>query len=131
MSEGRPARPRRRGFIHLEGGHEPVASSERFRLRMAKSLAIMLVILALSLAMGVAGYHWIVGVPRWVDCVYSASMIMGGMGPVGPDPPTDAGKWFASFYALYSGVVLLASVGLMLTPVLHRLMHRFHAATDE
>lgn len=131
--EGRSARRRaeRRGWFEFEHRQEPVATVAEFRVRFFKSLALMFAVLSVSLAMGVAGYHYLVGIPRLVDCVYSASMIMGGMGPVGEDPATDAGKWFASFYALYSGVVLLASVGLLLTPVLHRVMHRFHVETDE
>jgi hypothetical protein len=52
-------------------------------------------------------------------------MILGGMGPV-DELQTDAGKVFASFYALYSGIVLIASVGVMLSPVMHRILHRFH-----
>lgn len=131
--EGRSARRRaeRRGWFEFEHRQEPVASVAEFRSRLFKSVVLMFAVLSVSLAMGVAGYHYIVGIPRLVDCVYSASMIMGGMGPVGTDPPSDAGKWFASFYALYSGVVLLASVGLLLSPVLHRVMHRFHVETDE
>jgi hypothetical protein len=58
-------------------------------------------------------------------------MIMGGMGPVDPQPTTVAGKLFASFYAIYSGVMLLASVGILLSPGLHRVLHRFHVPTDD
>jgi hypothetical protein len=65
-----------------------------------------------------------------VDCLYNASMILGGMGPV-TELGTDAGKVFASAYALYSGVVLLASVGVLLAPALHRVLHHFHIPTDE
>ena len=84
-----------------------------------------------SLALGIAGYHWIVGVRRWVDAIQCASMIMGGMGPVDPQPTTDAGKLFASFYAIYSGVMLLASTGVLLAPGLHRILHRLHLPTDD
>ena len=94
--------------------------------RIVRMVLANLVVLVGSLALGVAGYHWLVGIPRLVDCVYSATMIMGGMGPVGDPITSDTGKWFASFYALYSGVILLASVGLLLSPVLHRLLHRLH-----
>jgi hypothetical protein len=58
-------------------------------------------------------------------------MILGGMGPVDPLPSTDAGKLFASFYALYSGVMLLASVGVLLAPGLHHILHRFHLPTGD
>jgi hypothetical protein len=52
-------------------------------------------------------------------------MILGGMGPINA-LQTNAGKLFASFYALYSGIILLASVGILVTPIFHRFMHRFH-----
>jgi hypothetical protein len=57
-------------------------------------------------------------------------MILGGMGPV-DELRTDAGKVFASFYALFAGVALLTSVGVLLAPALHRLLHRFHVEPDE
>ncbi len=129
----KPHHQRKRRLFEFEGKHEPLASAAEFRARLIGSVSFTAAVLGFSLALGVAGYHWIVGVPKLVDCVYNASMIMGGMGPVLPDsfPLDDQGKWFASFYALYSGIVLLASVGLLLSPVLHRIMHRFHVETDE
>lgn len=122
---GRP-RNRRSGLFEFEHRSEPLAPGHVLRGRLARMIGLNVVVLTLSLAMGVAGYHWIVGVPRLVDCVYSAAMIMGGMGPVGAPVTNDAGKWFVSFYALYSGVGLLAGVGLLLAPLLHRIMHRLH-----
>ena len=74
--------------------------------------------------MGICGYHYIEGIP-WVDSLLNASMILGGMGPV-DSLHTTAGKLFASFYALYSGLLLISLAGLMLAPVVHRLLHKFH-----
>ncbi len=110
---------------------EPVASAPVFRRRLLASGGATGLLLLGSLLLGMAGYHWLVGIPAWIDCLYSASMIMGGMGPVGAAPNTDAGKLFASAYAIYSGVMLLASVGLLLSPGLHRLLHRLHVESDE
>lgn len=124
-------RPRRTGLFAYEHRSEPLAPAHVLRGRLARMIGINVVVLVCSLALGVAGYHWIVGVPRLVDCVYSAAMIMGGMGPVGDPVTNDAGKWFASFYALYSGVGLLAGVGLLLAPVLHRIMHRLHLESGD
>ena len=118
-----------RGFMDYERMGEPMATKKVFRRRLIDSGLVMVQLLAASLALGVAGYHWIVGVPDWVDCIQCASMIMGGMGPVEPQPHTPAGKLFASFYAIYSGVMLLASVGVLLAPGLHRILHRFHVET--
>ena len=122
---------RRRHPMRFEHMHEPLAPRGVVGRRLLASGSLTAGLLATSLALGMAGYHWLVGIPSWVDCLYSASMIMGGMGPVGKDPTTDAGKVFASAYAIYSGVMLLASVGLLLSPLLHRLLHRFHLPTDE
>ena len=125
----KPARDR--GFLDYERMGEPMAPPAVFRRRVMSSAVVTIQLLTFSLALGVAGYHWIVGVHDWVDCIQCASMIMGGMGPVDPQPTTAPGKLFASFYAIYSGVMLLASVGVLLAPGLHRILHRFHVPTDE
>ena len=121
----------KRGFMHYERMGDPIASDEVFRRRFLSSGRVAATLIALSLALGVAGYHWIAGIRSWVDCIQCASMILGGMGPVDPQPTTVAGKLFASFYALYSGVMLLASVGVLLAPALHRILHHFHVPTDD
>jgi len=85
--------------------------------------------LTISLAAGTVGYH-VTGRLPWVDSLENASMILGGMGPVDL-MTTTAGKLFASFYALYSGVVFLVVAGLLFVPVLHRLLHHFHLDRSE
>jgi hypothetical protein len=57
-------------------------------------------------------------------------MLLGGMGPV-ETPVTPGGKLFAGFYALYAGLILLVSVGIALTPIFHRLMHKFHLEEED
>jgi hypothetical protein len=114
----------------FERRHEPLAPAHVFRRRMIRSGGVAAGIILLSLAIGVIGYRVFGGLESWVDCLYNASMILGGMGPVDV-LRSDAGKVFASAYALYSGVVLLASVGVLLAPVLHRVLHHFHIETDE
>ena len=76
------------------------------------------------LGLGILGYHVIAGF-NWVDSLLNAAMILAGMGPVGV-LNSDAAKLFASAYALFSGIVFLATSGVLLAPFLHRLMHRFH-----
>jgi len=115
--------------VKFERRHQPVAPRKVFRSRLLRSLALGGSVLGISLAVGVAGYHWLVGL-GWLDALLNASMILGGMGPVDPVART-GGKWFASVYALYSGVALLTSVGVIFAPVLHRVLHVFHAETEE
>jgi hypothetical protein len=108
----------------FERRHEKLAPLSVFVRRLAGSLAISCVLLFFALSLGVVGYHWIAGF-NLVDSILEASMILGGMGPVNPLPNSEA-KIFASAYALFSGLVFIAIMGIVLTPVVHRIMHKFH-----
>ena len=101
----------------------------RFVRRMALSFLLMVAIIAAALMMGVLGYHYIARL-SWIDALLNASMILTGMGPVATLTDTPS-KLFASAYALFSGVVFLSSVGIVLSPVFHRILHRFHLDEDE
>ena len=103
---------------------EPVLSLSRFRMRLLRHGAVVLALIAGSLLIGMAGYA---GFERlsWLDAFLNSAMLLGGMGPVDA-PKSDAGKLFAGCYALYAGLVFLVSIGVAMTPVLHRLLHRFH-----
>ena len=81
-----------------------------------------------SLALGMAGYMYFEHLP-WRDAFLNAAMLLGGMGPVDP-PKSDGGKLFAGLYALYAGLLILVTAGVVLAPVLHRLLHRFHWAEE-
>jgi hypothetical protein len=113
----------------FERRHQPLVSGREFRRRMLRSGGFAFLVIVVSLAIGIAGYHFVCGLP-WLDALVNASMILGGMGPVDRVEGT-AGKWFASFYALYSGVALLTSVGVLFAPAIHRFLHRFHLEEDE
>ena len=107
--------------------HPPISRSRFIRrvlLHAAAALALMLV----SLMLGMAGYHYFEQLP-WRDAFLNAAMLMGGMGPVDA-PRTDGGKLFAGLYALYAGLILLVAAVLVVTPVVHRVMHRFHWEKD-
>ena len=114
----------------FERKHQPLAPRAVYHRRLAASLAAAAGVIATSLAAGTLGYRYVGGLPSWVDALYNAAMILGGMGPV-DELRTAAGKLFASFYALYSGVALLTSVGVLLAPALHRMLHRFHVEGDD
>ena len=108
----------------FEHRHEKVAPLPVFLKRMLSLAGVALGLLVVALSIGVAGYHFLAGFD-WVDSLLEASMILGGMGPINPLTTTGA-KLFASIYALFSGVIFIALMGLLLTPVVHRLMHKFH-----
>lgn len=108
----------------FERHNEPLIPAPVFLWRLIKSIWWALLVASMSLLAGVAGYHYIEHLP-WVDALLNASMILGGMGPV-DTLKTVQGKLFASFYALYSGLVLIGLTGLLLAPVFHRILHVFH-----
>jgi len=95
-----------------------------FAWRIVHHAAFALAIVAVALGIGILGYRYIARFP-WIDALLNASMILGGMGPVG-EIKTDAGKVFASIYALFSGLVFIAVTGMLIAPFVHRIMHRFH-----
>ena len=82
-----------------------------------------------TLAVGMAIYHWVEGL-GWSDAFLNAAMLLGGMGPVDP-LRTTAGKWLAGCYALLAGVVFLVLAGVMLAPVIHHVLQRFHLEADD
>ena len=108
----------------FERKHEKLVPVSVFATRLSASIAIAGVLALIALSVGVAGYHWIAGL-AWVDALLDASMILGGMGPVN-SLPTNAAKIFASGYALFSGLVFIAVMGIVLSPIAHRMLHKFH-----
>jgi hypothetical protein len=81
-------------------------------------------LLAVSLAIGVAGFHWLAGQPG-LDALLNAAMLLGGQGPIGTIRGT-AGKLFGAAYALYAGLVFIGAAAVALAPVLHRIIHKLH-----
>lgn len=107
-----------------EKRRQQVLPRHAFIQRLVKHGILALLIMAVSLGIGVLGYRTLEGMP-WIDALLNASMILGGMGPIG-ELHTFGGKLFASIYALFSGIVFLISMGVMAAPILHRFLHKFH-----
>ena len=100
------------------------AIQAKFIAHLRANVLVALAVLGLSLAIGMSGYHWLAPM-RWIDAFHNAAMILGGMGPV--DPLTnDNAKLFAGVYAIYCGVVFIATAGLLIAPLGTYLLHRFH-----
>ena len=92
--------------------------------RLIGHASVAISIMFCSLAVGILGYHFLGGL-LWIDSLLNASMILGGMGPI-DGLQTTAAKIFASFYALFSGIVFLVIAGILIAPFVHRLLHRLH-----
>jgi len=113
----------------LETRFRPLAPRDVYVRRVLASVALGLVLVAVSLAVGMAGYHGFEGL-AWLDAFLNASMILSGMGPL-MSPQTAGGKLFAGLYALYSGLAVILIAGVIFGPVVHRFLHRFHVETRE
>lgn len=103
---------------------KPLLARNVFVLRVLRSLLLALGTIGVSLVLGILGYRFCAGF-SWLDALLNAAMILAGMGPVN-ELHTNMGKLFASFYALFSGVVFITSVAVLLAPVIHRFLHKFH-----
>ncbi len=112
------------GLLKFEKKVEKVAPLNIFIVRMLISLGLGLGLITFSLLIGVLGYHSLAKL-SWIDAFLEASMILGGEGPI-TQAMSDGAKIFASIYALYSGLLIIAVMGIILTPVVHRMMHQFH-----
>ncbi len=103
---------------------QPLLAPSAFVRRVLAHLAAALVLVGGSIAIGMAGYMRLEHLSA-LDAFLDTAMLLGGMGPV-HIPTTDAGKLFAGCFALYAGLVFIATAALALGPVVHRVLHRFH-----
>jgi hypothetical protein len=101
-----------------------LAPRGRFLSRIAWVAGLASVLVVITLAVGVVGYHFLAGL-AWLVAFHEAALLLSGMGPV-ELALNDAGRIFESIYALFCGVVLLGATGILFSPVIHRLLHRYH-----
>ena len=120
MAKGRIARR----LTLYEHRSEPLLSAGEFLRRMLAHGGLAFVLAVFALALGMVGYRLTESL-GWIDAFLNAAMILAGMGEVAP-LTTSAGKLFAGAYALFSAAVMLATTGVLLAPLAHRLLHRLH-----
>src|ERR1700686_3502780 len=101
-----------------ENRQQPLLSRAQFVRRVLGHIGVAVGAAGIALYAGMAGYHFLGGL-NWVDSLLNASMILGGMGPV-DTLKSDGAKIFASFYALFSGLVFVGLLGVLLAPFFHR-----------
>ena len=111
-------------YFSFEHHNERPISKNLFFRRMFRYFALALILVITALGIGIIGYHILENL-SFTDSFLNASMILGGMGPVN-ELKTESGKIFAGLYALFSGLIFLVVVGLVVAPLFHRLLHRFH-----
>jgi hypothetical protein len=111
-------------LLDYESRNQPLAPMHRYAWRVAASFLIAALLIGGSLFGGMWGYAHFEGM-SWLDAFLNAAMILSGMGPA-DQLKSDAGKLFAGCYALYSGLVIVLASGIVLAPIVHRILHRFH-----
>ena len=112
-------------YEHLS---DPILPLTQWIQRTVRAAGLAVLVITVALSIGILGYHEI-GHLSWIDSILEASMILGGMGAIAP-MTGDAIKLFASFYALMSGLVVMSTMGIVLAPWLHRILHHLHARRD-
>lgn len=102
----------------------PLSPYTKFLSRLRRAAALSATLIGGTLLVGTVGYH-LVDDFGWLDAFHQSALLLSGMGPV-KENVSVAGKLFDSFYALFCGVILLGATGILFTPVIHRILHRFH-----
>ena len=114
-------------FEHIS---KPVLARPQFVSRLMRAVLLGLGLIAVSLAIGMAGYLYFFPKMDWADAFVNAAMILSGMGPLAA-PETTAAKIFSGCYAIYSGLMLVMSAGVVFAPLVHRFLHKLHADEDD
>jgi hypothetical protein len=120
-------------LLRFEHRRQPMASRRTFLRRVGGNLVVALVAIGVSLIVGMIGYYTLEPTTpsnSWIAAFGRAAMILSGMGPYG-EPQSDGGKLFAGIYALYSGLLLIGTSGLVLAPIFHRVLHSFHVEDED
>ncbi|HEV8003391.1 MAG TPA: hypothetical protein VGP63_26240 [Planctomycetaceae bacterium] len=118
----------KRHLLKYERKNQPLISRRAFARRLATNAAFSVGLILVSLFAGMLGYHFFEA-QSWVDAFANAAMILSGMGPLG-QLNTTGGKIFAGLYALYSGLALILAIGVVIAPIVHRFLHRFHMEAE-
>jgi len=108
---------------------KPLLPRKVYYQRLAYHVSLGVMVIAGSLGIGMIGYHGFEKL-SWLDAFLNAAMILSGMGPVAT-LQTDAGKFFAGCYAIYSGIALITIMGIIFAPVVHRFLHKFHLEDED
>lgn len=103
---------------------DPILPLHNWVRRVAYSLWLAVIVIIFALTIGIVGYHFL-GNLSWIDALLESSMILGGMGAIAP-MTNDGVKIFASAYALFSGLAMVSTTGILLAPWLHRMLHILH-----
>ena len=113
----------------FERHHEPLLPVPQFFGRIARSLIVAAIIDGCALAVGSVGLRWLEGLD-WIDAWLNAALVMTGNGPTA-HAQSISGKAFLLIYALGGVLIFAAVISVVMAPILHRMLHAFHAAVPD
>lgn len=119
--------------VFYEHKSQRLIPQRQFLFRLLRHFFLAFAIIVLTLSVGVVGYLVWGGGGGLHDAILNAAFVMGGLGIV-EVPETSNGKLFYAFYGIFVGLSFAASVGIVLAPVAHRVLHLLHLddpVTDE
>jgi len=108
---------------------QPILPVKAFYRRMLRSLGFSALLLIGTVIIGSAGFRLIEKF-SWVDSFLNCLLIMTGVGTVGT-VSTTSGKMFTGIYSVLSTLIFFTTVAIIFTPLLHRLLHKFHLDVEK
>ncbi|NYT66336.1 two pore domain potassium channel family protein [Alcaligenaceae bacterium] len=112
-----------------ESRDKPLLHPSHFRLRIIQHIGYAMLLLGATLFVGALG-HRVFSEHNWHDSLMSAAFVIGGIGNYAI-PETYAGKIFSVIYGFFVSMVVMATVALLLAPIAHRIIHKFHLDEDD
>lgn len=103
---------------------KPLLPRKQFHVRMLNHFLLALILVALSLSIGVVG-HMYFDKMSFGKAVVASTTLMSGLG-LSVLPESTHGQLFASLYGILCGYVYIATSSIIIAPVLHRILHKFH-----
>lgn len=116
--------------MKYESLNEKPISHCAFARRMFFHLAIAVVILVCTVVLSTALLHSLEktnDAESWARAFHHSALYLGGFGLSETETVgTARGRLFHGLFALFAGVIFAAAVGVMLAPILHRVLHWLH-----
>jgi len=113
----------------FEHYRQPLLPRRAFYFRLLRSIGVSLLLLVAIVIIGAVGFRLIERF-TWIDAALNCVLIMTGVGTVGIIN-TPAGKIFTGIYSVISTLIFFTILAIIFTPLLHRLMHKFHLDIDK
>lgn len=108
----------------------PLIPFSAFLKRMLLHVSYAFILIIITLLIGIAGHMNFDSGINWHDAILNSAFIANGIGPY-IVPQSITGKIFFAFYGVFTSLVFMTTLGLILAPIAHRILHRFHLDDEE